>query len=665
MNEKKTPASAPAGGDIGTDNGADARITGAPFPEPSGAMNAFSHAPDLRLVPAPQLTASPKNPRTRFDAATIAELAESIRVHGILEPLIVRPIPADRIAAINGGARFEIVAGHRRQRAAALAGLADLPVIVRELADDQVAEIQLIENLQKESLHPLEEAAGFRALMDDHGRTAEAVADKIGKSREYIFGRLKLLDLSAESRAAWMAPDSKLTASTALLVARLPAILQGEAIERITLGIAGELTEPLPYRQAAQVVRQQFMLAIKGAPFDVKATYTEPALAGPITLAPPCAQCPKRTHAAADLFNPADGPDMCMDRTCYQAKEKAAQRAMIDKARADGRLVIEGKAAKKAKPDRYSNLVGFVRPGDYCYDLPGSSAPYKKLVAALGDDAPPLAILLDPHDDDAPIECYDKSRMHDALKKAGFFDKPEPGEEFVPGNRSTAALKTIKARGEDPKARAAREAAELAEATRLEIFKTLRGAMAAEIERCAGLPFEDTVREIARTAGDVYQDNGSGYEAMAAARGDHDVSYGWLLREIMDAPSMPALFLLMWEMTVADAVFDTYHDRKADPLLREAARLAIDVGAIEASVKKARAPADPPPAAEPAAKPAKAGKAKRAPAGTDAIAPPGAALNAITAAFVATEASAPAAAKPAPKAAKKAAAKGKTAEAAQ
>ena len=153
-------------------------------------MNQITEHP-FRQLPLAALEQSRTNPRVRFDPAALAELVESIRAHDVIEPIIVRRLAASK----SEGEKFEIVAGARRFRAATMAGRESMPAIVRELTDAQVLEIQVIENVQREALHPLEEAAGYRALMDDHAYTAEALAEKVGKSREYIFARLKLLDL--------------------------------------------------------------------------------------------------------------------------------------------------------------------------------------------------------------------------------------------------------------------------------------------------------------------------------------------------------------------------------------------------------------------------------------------------------------------------------------
>lgn len=136
-----------------------------------------------------QVEPNRKQPRKSFDDESLAELAESIRQHGVLQPILVRP-------QIFGG--YQIVAGERRYRASRLAGLTEIPAIVRELSDSETMQIALIENLQRSDLSPLEEAAGYRSLMDDFGYSQEDVARTVGKSRPAVANMLRLLSLPDE-----------------------------------------------------------------------------------------------------------------------------------------------------------------------------------------------------------------------------------------------------------------------------------------------------------------------------------------------------------------------------------------------------------------------------------------------------------------------------------
>ncbi len=127
-----------------------------------------------------------EQPRKEFDEKALSELAESISKHGLLQPLLVRPLPL-------GG--YQIVAGERRYRACRMAGITEVPVIIRELGETETMEIALIENLQREDLTPIEEALGYKVLMDEHGFSQEEVAQSVGKSRPAVANALRLLKL--------------------------------------------------------------------------------------------------------------------------------------------------------------------------------------------------------------------------------------------------------------------------------------------------------------------------------------------------------------------------------------------------------------------------------------------------------------------------------------
>ena len=128
-------------------------------------------------------------PRKDFDEKSLSELAESIEQHGVLQPLVVRPLT-------NGG--YQLVAGERRWRAARIAGLTEVPVVIKELTDEEVIEIAMIENLQREDLNPLEEALGYRYMMDELNITQEQAAKKVGKSRPAVANAIRLLRLPDE-----------------------------------------------------------------------------------------------------------------------------------------------------------------------------------------------------------------------------------------------------------------------------------------------------------------------------------------------------------------------------------------------------------------------------------------------------------------------------------
>ena len=170
---------------------------------------------NLHLLPVSQIERNADQPRRNFDDAALNELADSIREHGILQPLTVR-----RLAS----GYYQIVAGERRWRAARLAGLSEVPAIVIDADERKAAELALIENLQREDLNPIEEAEGYRRLIESFRMTQEDAAARVGKSRSAVANALRLLGLCPEVRA--MLERGALTGGHARALIPLPAAQQ-------------------------------------------------------------------------------------------------------------------------------------------------------------------------------------------------------------------------------------------------------------------------------------------------------------------------------------------------------------------------------------------------------------------------------------------------------
>jgi len=192
-------------------------------------------APADRRIPIENLRPNPDQPRRSFDDAALAELAQSIREKGILQPLIVRPVP-------DSTEVYEIVAGERRWRAAQRAGLHEAPVIVRDFDDTEVLEIGIIENIQREGLNPIEEAAAYRQLIDRFGHTQDKVAEALGKSRSHVANCLRLLNLPDPVQA--MVTEGRLSSghARALITATDPLALARKVVSR---GLSVRQTEAL------------------------------------------------------------------------------------------------------------------------------------------------------------------------------------------------------------------------------------------------------------------------------------------------------------------------------------------------------------------------------------------------------------------------------------
>ncbi len=149
---------------------------------------------NVQFISISRLDRNPDQPRKMFNETDMAELTESIKRSGVLQPILVRPIPSSKRSS-GTKADFQIVAGERRWQASLKAGLDAMPVLIRDLTDQEVLEIGVVENVQRADLNPIEEARAYRALMDDFGRTQVEVSEAIGKSRSHIANLLRLLDM--------------------------------------------------------------------------------------------------------------------------------------------------------------------------------------------------------------------------------------------------------------------------------------------------------------------------------------------------------------------------------------------------------------------------------------------------------------------------------------
>lgn len=302
----------------------------------------------FQLLPLSALIESDRNPRTTFDQAKLSELAASIKAVGVHTPILVRPLPGRRVPDTDPSITYEIVAGARRFRASREAEQETIPAVIQEMDDSAALEAAIVENLQRVDLSELDEAEGYEALMKHSSLNADQVAAKIGKSRSYVYARMKLLDLCPEARLAMH--GGKMDASKALMVARIPDHkLQIKAVTALTK--PDWRGEQMSVRTASDWLRQNVMLRLADAPFKTKDATLLPAAGA-------CVDCPKRTGANPELFTDVDSPDVCTDTKCYQSKVDAYTNKLADKARAKGLEVISGKAAKEMKPSSWSSIQG-------------------------------------------------------------------------------------------------------------------------------------------------------------------------------------------------------------------------------------------------------------------------------------------------------------------
>ena len=244
---------------------------------------------EYRNLPIAQLQESPTNPRRRFDERALEELTSSVRSQGVLQPLLVRPREEDK---------FEIVIGARRFRAAQRAERTEVPVRIRELTDAQCVEIQLVENIQREGVHPLEEATAFYGLLHTDGLHYDinTLCAKAGNSPSFVAQRLKLVDLIPSIADAFLA--DQIGVGHALEIAKLPDVQQQKAFDAAFRNIWSNGRDSrvlVPLRDFTAWIEQNILLSLDHVPFDKSDTTLVPEAGS-------CAECPKRTGFNTLLF---------------------------------------------------------------------------------------------------------------------------------------------------------------------------------------------------------------------------------------------------------------------------------------------------------------------------------------------------------------------------
>ena len=332
------------------------------------------------------LRESPFNPRKKI--GDVSALAVSMRQVGLIQPITVRPSPA----GVKG---FEIIAGHRRVKAAESLGWDTIAANIVTATDVQVMGLALVENLHRDSLSPLEEAEGFAQLRDAAGYTPEQLALKTGRTKGWVYQRLKLLDLCTEARKALH--SGALQLSVAIPLARLPnAKLQVKALERV----AGDV--PLSTREAIEYLQREFCVSLKTAVFDRKDDMLVPEAGA-------CTVCPKRSGSKVPgLFEDLDAVDICTDVVCFNDKAKAAWEAKAEKAAKQGAEVLGLAEGKKLFRDGVLTYgAGYVE-----LDQPVHEDAKKRTWAQLLEKGEAPKVVVAP---DAALELHRLYRADEAL----------------------------------------------------------------------------------------------------------------------------------------------------------------------------------------------------------------------------------------------------------
>lgn len=270
------------------------------------STEALAIASEYRNLPVAQLQESSTNPRRRFDARGLEELAASFRTQGVLQPLLVRTIDEDL---------YEVIAGARRLRAARMAELETVPVRVRELTDAEAIEAQAIENLQREEIHPLEEAFAYKNMLalDAARYSVAAIGEKLGKSPAYICQRLRLTELIEPVAQAFL--EDQIGVGHALEIAKLQPSEQEKAFAAAFSNswVGGTQTRVLlPVKSLTTWIEQNILLDLGSVPFDKSDESLLPEAGS-------CDNCLKRTGVNTLLFGGATG-DSCTDAVCCNSK---------------------------------------------------------------------------------------------------------------------------------------------------------------------------------------------------------------------------------------------------------------------------------------------------------------------------------------------------------
>ena len=271
---------------------------------------------EYRSIPITALVESASNPRKRFDEKSLEELAASFKTQGVLAPLLVRELEESK---------YEVVAGARRLRAVRLAELDRLPVRVVKLTDAEAIEAQVVENLQREDIHPLEEAFGFKSLLElgEPAYTIATIASRAGKSEAYVYGRIRLADLIPPVAEGFL--KDEITIGHALLIAKLAASQQQEAFAAAFRGMwtsGGNTQVLIPVRELAAWIESNILLQLASAPFDKQDETLVPEAGS-------CANCPKRTGFNKLLF-PDVRKDSCTSPDCFRTKIDASVKKTLE-----------------------------------------------------------------------------------------------------------------------------------------------------------------------------------------------------------------------------------------------------------------------------------------------------------------------------------------------
>ncbi len=418
------------------------------------------HDGEFRITEIVQIRKSPDN-RKQFNEEALQELAASIKSMGVAQPILIRPVTP----TAEQPEPYEIVAGERRYRASIIAGVATIPTMVRTLSDVDAAKIRILENLQRENPHPLEEAEGYEQLMMKHGYSADQLVDEIKKSRAYVYGRLKLCALTSLVREQFLL--NKISASTALLIARIAVpSLQFQAYKEIVRE-DNPNWHPMSHRDAANHIQSRYMLDLTQATFQMSDAKL-------LTTAGSCAKCPKRTGNQPDVFTDVSA-DICTDPDCFAEKKAAVVARLIVEANRKGIPVLEDDEQKK----EFMSPGGFCIGRNYVHEIgghPRNSGHYYTPVEAVIDAKDMPAVKAYIKEGAKLTAVYETSAVKSALHAADICESEEKREERLAEQETTPeAVKRAQKESEAAaKYAAVREEAKRETDYRVTLYKKLR-----------------------------------------------------------------------------------------------------------------------------------------------------------------------------------------------
>lgn len=357
----------------------------------------------IESLPLSALRESPFNPRKTYPAGELQALADSIASQGVMQPIVVRPLPESQSDIEH---QFELVFGHRRFRAAALAGLDAIPAIVRVMDNRECAIAQTHENAKRADVTPFEEADSFVHLMREHRMSADQVAEAVDMSRSYVYGRIKLAAAAAPA-VRQACTEQGLSAEIALYLARIPnAKLQAKALA----GLKAYDGEWVSVREAKRVLERGYTIRLHETKLDLADATLLPGAGA-------CTTCPKLACNDPDL---ADQPaDLCTDKPCYEHKARLQLEREAERLRQQGHKVLQGEELAAACPNTWNRPEDHLLVAHAHFELDGQRVAFEDALKRLPpEQQPKLTYALDERGSTPELRCYVPDAALQAMREA-------------------------------------------------------------------------------------------------------------------------------------------------------------------------------------------------------------------------------------------------------